>query len=244
MEEPPAEVAADAAGEEAPDFTETPAPAPGRSLEDYLMNADPRRSRSAALRSAVALWGDEPFLSPALDEIDNPQTFFRMGGRQNGLLVHRLEGDFSLVRKLDIPAVLELYSPLGPSPAYVTLARIDPPRLVLASGEALLEAEAHELEAYWTGVAYIPWKNFFDLPGVLPRDATPESILSLRMLLQEIGHGDIGISPIYDDRLRRAVEEVQENHGIAVDGVVGPVTKIILYNDLKTVEVPRLTRTS
>jgi general secretion pathway protein A len=58
------------------------------------------------------------------------------------------------------------------------------------------------------------------------------------MLLQDIGFADIEITPYYDEKTREAVRAVQEKHGIRVDGVVGPLTKMILYQEKKALKLP------
>ncbi len=237
----------------ADDVTAPPADAPparpavaDRSLEDYLMQADGAGSRESALRAALALWGAEGLVSASLDTVDDPATFFRIGAKQNGLLIHRLDGDLRLVQRLNVPAILEFYPPGAEIPVYVTLARIEEGGFLFKTGAADddIRAEPHEVETYWQGGAFIPWKDFFDFGGTIPRNASEDAVINLKMLLQEIGFQDIGISPAYHDRVRRAVERIQERNGLAVDGVVGPRTKIVLYNELKTLKVPHLTSTS
>jgi len=97
-----------------------------------------------------------------------------------------------------------------------------------------------EFMRLWSGVAYIPWKNFFSLAGVIPQTTSSDSIVALKMLLQDIGYRNIEISPIWDDLTRNAVMDVQARHGIKVDGIVGPLTKIVLYNERRNLNIPHL----
>jgi len=59
--------------------------------------------------------------------------------------------------------------------------------------------------------------------------------------MHELGYKDLDITPVYDDKTARAIKQVQRIHGIQVDGVVGPLTKIALYNEKTTLNIPRLT---
>jgi len=59
--------------------------------------------------------------------------------------------------------------------------------------------------------------------------------------MHELGYEDLDITPIYDDKTARAIKQVQRIHGIQVDGVVGPLTKIALYNKKAALTIPRLT---
>ncbi len=226
---------------------EPPAAAAFRGLEDYLMQAGSGASRLGALKAAVSLWRPEVIVSPGLASVEEATTFFRIGARQNGLLIHRVEGaDLPLLRRLNLPAILEMYPPGGDQPVYAAVEGMAQGVIYFAADDPAgqIRAEPHEVETYWPGVAYIPWRDFFDFSVTIPKDASDESIINLKMLLQEIGFSDIGLDPSYDDATRRAVEIIQERHGIVVDGVVGPRTKIILYNELPNLRIPHLANAS
>ena len=86
-----------------------------------------------------------------------------------------------------------------------------------------------------------PWKNFLSLTGSIPLDSPKDSIVTLKMLMRDIGFSDIDMSPVYDELTRKAITEVQQRSGIKVDGVVGPLTKIILYNEIGSLKIPHIT---
>jgi len=60
------------------------------------------------------------------------------------------------------------------------------------------------------------------------------------MLMHDLGFSEIEINPVYDDKTRDAVRLVQEKHGIRPDGIVGPLTRIVLYNEKKTLNIPHI----
>jgi general secretion pathway protein A len=62
----------------------------------------------------------------------------------------------------------------------------------------------------------------------------------LKLLLTEIGVEGIEINPFYDDRTKDAIKAIQESHGLPADGVVGPLTKMVIYNEKKSLEIPHL----
>jgi peptidoglycan hydrolase-like protein with peptidoglycan-binding domain len=97
-----------------------------------------------------------------------------------------------------------------------------------------------QLTASWSRVAYVAWKDFLDLPGTLAPQISGDSVLTLKMFMHELGYKDVDITPVYDDKTARAIKEVQRNHGIAADGIVGPMTKIALYNEKAEFKIPRL----
>jgi len=72
--------------------------------------------------------------------------------------------------------------------------------------------------------------------------SSKDSIITLKLLLHELGFGNVEMSDVYDTWTRSAVEEVQAKYGIPVDGFVGPLTKIILYRERKTFEMPYLSQ--
>ena len=62
------------------------------------------------------------------------------------------------------------------------------------------------------------------------------------MLLHELGYGGMALNDEYDEPTRLAIEEIQAKYGVPVDGFVGPLTKIILYQEKKAFEMPHLIR--
>ena len=98
-----------------------------------------------------------------------------------------------------------------------------------------------ELEFYWSGVAYLPWKNFHSIWGTIPVQTYKDSVITLKLLLQDIGFKNVAIDDQYDNFTQKAVEAIQAKYGIPVDGYVGPLTKIVLYKEKDSSEMPHLT---
>jgi murein L,D-transpeptidase YcbB/YkuD len=46
--------------------------------------------------------------------------------------------------------------------------------------------------------------------------------------------------PVYDEKTMKIITLIQKQCGIKVDGLVGPLTKIILYNELGTLNIPKI----
>ena len=93
---------------------------------------------------------------------------------------------------------------------------------------------------YWTGDAYIPWKNFFSINAEIPGDPPDESLITLKLMLRDIGYKEIDATPMYDTATRTAVRDVQLRNGLPVDGIVGSMTKIALYNEKEGLGIPHL----
>lgn len=212
-----------------------------RDLGDFLGKINGPSSRHMALKAAMDLWNTESEIKPNLDDIEDDRTFFRLAAKQNGLLIHRVHGQLNLIKKLNLPSILAFYVPGKVSPVYLTLSKTDARIIALRGGDEVIAVKPSDLESYWSGMAYIPWKNFFALTGTIPLDSPNDSIITLKMLLQDIGFNEVEISPDYDEQTQQAVKQIQKKHGITVDALVGPLTKMVLYNEKKSLEVPHLT---
>jgi general secretion pathway protein A len=211
-------------------------------LGGVLAKVNHRSSRALAVKALINLWSGSPEDSSLLNDMEEDQVFFKVAARQNGLLIHRVEGDFDSLLKLNLPAVLEFYLQGGGSPRYLTLAKTDEAGAVLLGGEMAegIQVDMDQLTASWSRVAYVAWKDFLDLPETLAPQISGDSVLTLKMFLRELGYKDVDITPVYDDKTARAIKEVQRNHGITADGIVGPMTKIALYNEKAALNIPRL----
>jgi len=203
-------------------------------------------SRNAALKVAMDLWGTQSEIGRYLNGISDDQAFFHLASDQNGLLIRRIEGSFNAVQKLNLPAILEFHLPGDLPPVYLTLNGIDEEKITLRGGkkDISIELEPNDLKSYWSGVAYIPWKNFLSLAGTIPLDSPKVSIITLKRLLRDIGFNSVEINPFYDENTRQAVKNVQKKYGIHVDGVVGSTTKIALYNEKKFKGIPHISKFS
>ncbi len=215
---------------------------PATSLAAYLMNMDGRSSRHPALTHAMNLWKTNTKFTPYLNDIDDDQTYFRLSAKPSGLFIHRLETDIAFLRKLNLPAILEFYPPGSPTPGYLTLSRINGDKIMLQGRDKTerIVTNQEELEFYWSGVAYLPWKNFHSIWGTIPVQTYKDSVITLKLLLQELGFKNVTINDKYDGLTQEAVETIQAKYGIPVDGYVGPLTKIILYKEKNSFEMPLL----
>ena len=62
----------------------------------------------------------------------------------------------------------------------------------------------------------------------------------MKAFLRDIGFSGIDETPYYDEQARLAIIGIQDKYGIHVDGVVGSSTKIVLYNEKKSLPIPRI----
>jgi len=203
---------------------------------------DIKGSRLLALQDAMDLWQTPIKIQPYLNGLDDDQAFFRLTAKPKGVFIHRIETNLEMLKRLNMPAILELFPKENEEPGYLTLSKIEEENYIFGNpaDEKAVISDADQINLYWSGTAYLPWKNFLSIWGTIPKHSNKDSIITLKLLLHDLGYNEVNIDEEYDDWTRRAVEEVQAKYGIPVDGFVGPLTKMILYQEKESFEIPRL----
>ncbi|MFP4306636.1 MAG: AAA family ATPase [Desulfococcaceae bacterium] len=220
---------------------ETPSPAGIADFGGFLSELSSRESRREALLSVVRRWEPEADLFDFLDGIPSAEEFFRTATRRHALELLNSRKGMEILRNLNLPAVLELRPPEAASPVYLALIGVDGDSVVLDSDRGPIRMSGAELGPYWSGQAFVPWRNFYGLEGIIPRNAPDDAVVTLKMMLRDIGFADLEPTAVFDEKTRQAIQYLQEKHQVAVDGAVGPQTKIILYNELaEPLSIPRL----
>jgi general secretion pathway protein A len=132
-----------------PPQTQAP-PAVGKTvhiwnLADYLKHMNIPGSRYAAMRHALRLWRGNPDIKPYLSAVTDDQVFFRLSAKPSGLFVSRIESDFPLLKKLNLPAILEFFPPGSDSPGYLTLSKIEDGQIRLcgATDSEIINTDAY-----------------------------------------------------------------------------------------------------
>jgi len=213
-----------------------------RNLGNILKTMHRLSSRRMAIKVALNLWNIEPRIKPDLDTMNDDQDFFRRVSKENNLLLRRIKGNLNAIKHLNLPVILTVHLNESIPPVYLALIKIDTNKVTLRGGkqDISIELSQVELESYWLGEAYVPWKNFLSLKGVIPIDCPKNSITTLKMLLRDIGFKEVEINSFYDDKTRQAIKEIQKKYGLHIDGTVGSTTKIALYNEKKVFKRPHI----
>ncbi len=210
-------------------------------LPELLKQLDGRASRLNALKETLAAWGVRLESKSYLEGLDDDSTFFNLSAKAAGFLMQRVETDLEVLRNLDMPAILEFRTGAKLPPAYLVLSTLTGERFHLkGTGATPIVASAGEIDPSWSGVAYILWKNFLSIEGTIPGNAPADSIVALKMLLRDLGYRHLPLSREYDATTQKTIEHIQGKYGLPADGVVGPLTKIILYREGTSFEIPRL----
>jgi peptidoglycan hydrolase-like protein with peptidoglycan-binding domain len=214
-----------------------------RRVEDLSLlfkGADSNALRSQAIETAMNLWYPGADVQAALNAMSDDGTFFRLAAAQNGLLSHPIPCNLNLITKLNLPVIMALQSSAGRDTAYVTVLSISDEHITIQKGTEQLLLDKTALTPFCTGTAYLIWKNFINIQGTIPLNAPPDSIVNLKIYLRNIGFTDIDILPAYDAATREVIKNIQSKHGLQVDGIVGSLTKIALYNEKKTLPIPHI----
>ena len=222
-------------------LTAAPAPlTPALGFEQAIESAGVLNSRIGALNAVLKKWNaPSPPGAGSVDVVET-YTFFRVSARHSDLEVIRVRGNLNLIRKLNLPAILAFHHPDGGGFRFMTVVGLDDDEIQLSDGEAIFSVLPTSLMERWNSVAYIFWKNYFNYTGVIPISSPGEVILSLKVHLKALGFPIEAMTAAYDTTTRLAVEVIQARNGLNVDGMVGPLTKIVLYNEDNSLNIPRL----
>ena len=242
----------DPAAEETATAVVEPAPVPAASqpvstaeplaeepeLARVIAAADAMDSRTGALKAVLRVWNMK--MDPGPVTVLDGDTYFRLAARYNNMEIVQASGNLNLIRKLNLPAIVEFPHPDGSGVRYLAVTGMSADEVQLSDGEKEYSVPVAVMEASWNGRVHILWKNHYNYTGVVPINSPGDVILSLKGHLKALGFPVGEMDATYDLVTRETIERIQARHGLDVDGMVGPQTKIVLYNDDETLEIPRL----
>ena len=236
-------------------FPEPPAPFENNHLEndpdaqdfgDYLKNLNTRFSRNSSTEEVLKLWLPSAEITIAKDRIETDRSFFQEAARQFDLQVQPVatEADLAFMQTLNLPAVFTFYLAGHSWPKYLAVAYIDQEKIYfIAGGEGrVVSVDRDIFLQYWSGEAYVFWKNFNGLDGVVSQRSRGRDVITLKKLLQQLGYADVMLTDIYDNDTQQIIEAVQAKYNLYIDGMVGPFTKIALYNESREFTKPSLVK--
>ena len=234
-EAPPAASAAVAASIEAP-ATATPEPvlaaAPPLPLAELLVRHGNDTTTEAALAKLFALWGAlyEPARGRGCDQ-----------AARQGLECLFQKGSWAQLRTLNRPAVLTLTDDLGRT-HQVLLTGLTDEHAILDLGGESREVGITALSRYWFGDFLLLWRPPLAVVKALGPGMRGEDVRWLRESVraaQGLPTAAPG-SDVYDDELMRLVQDFQRQHRLAVDGVAGVQTQIVLDTTINATGSPTI----
>lgn len=193
-----------------------------------------------AFNALAGLWNVEPAV--AYTSVSASKGLKELA-RQRDLSLLRIKGDLKTLLRLNSPALLEFSRAGIKGKRFFAITGIDGKRLLIAPpllGRSSLTAV--ELESFWSGNAYLLWKNYRNIPVILEPAAKGSKVTDLQQMLAIKGYYKGKPTGIYDVATIKAVKAFQSARGITSDGRVGGLTLLVLYRDGGRFSCPRLTR--
>jgi len=195
-------------------------------IQKELAGVTEQESALQAHNALLQLWSVAPIEAPppatTAADLDNL-------AQQRGQQLFRFQGKLSGLLRLNVPALLELKLP-GGGKRYLALTGLDHGQLLVApalAGHTSFSAE--ELNGCWSGRAYLPWKNFLDIPPILRQGSRGNRVSRLQTLLKGAGAYQGPITSVFDLATVTALKNFQRARGIKPDGLPGNETLLLLY---------------
>jgi len=169
------------------------APRHSEQLEDRIRSVPRNASFAAALTRIEAVWRQPVFARATL------------------------RTHLDQLRRLDIPAVLEMFHPSRRDTCFLALLRLEGGSAVVVVGhEPEMTVPAAQVDALWTRNAVLVWPEADDLQG----DGARRTAWAREAL------GRLGFD---DADLQTAVSRFQADAGLVPDGLLGPRTRAALF---------------
>jgi general secretion pathway protein A len=227
---PPAETAtAEKAPVDAPAAAEAPPtapdPAPDADVEARLASVDAATSARLAVNSVFGAWRVAPL---AASESGLP-PYLTIAATARKLDHLPFVGNGSMLRLLDLPAVLELRLPGTDGPRYAALTGMRDGRMLLAVAGVPTPVDPGFLERHWFGEAHVFWRDFEGLGPTFGREGRGAPVARLQALLRNVGAYRGTVTGVFDAPTEAAVLDFQRARLLVPDGRVGKLTRIVLY---------------
>jgi general secretion pathway protein A len=168
--------------------------------------------------------------------------FFTRAGQQIGLTTTAIEDDWVMIQRINLPVIVGLKQPETGKNIFLVLIGWNG-RQIRLSGDTpdkIVEIDLDQLQEYQNGPVYVLWKNILGYDEIIGEGSDPKSLLRLKDLLLRIGYEEIVQTPVYDLSLRKSIIDFQSRHQLNADGLVGPLTKILLMKEAGFIDVPLL----
>ncbi|MFQ5478710.1 MAG: AAA family ATPase [Candidatus Binatia bacterium] len=190
----------------------------------------------SAMSELLKAWGRKP-ITP--DEARTSSLELQVIAADRGLRYLAGQMTTDLVRILDVPVILELKAGSQAEPRFVVLRGLDQDRALLGiDGGTVVDRAV--LEAAWTGGVHLLWKDRERLEHSIGSGSGGPAVMRLQALLRELALFDGAVNGIYGDDSKAAVRKLQSRYGLQPNGVVDPITQVVLYNAVERFKRPEL----
>jgi general secretion pathway protein A len=159
---------------------------------------------------------------------------------RRGLEDLHLTSNLSMLRLLDLPALLELRPSETSEPRYAALTGIDDEGVTLQIGADSVRVAPAVLDRVWFGDAHVFWRDFEWLGPTFGREAQGTHVARLQQLLGRAGVFAGPANGRFGDATSTAVVEFQRSRRLDTDCRIGRLTRIALYNAAGNYQMPTL----
>lgn len=140
-----------------------------------------------------------------------------------------LIGNLSMLRVLDLPAVLELRIPGTDEPRYAALVGVSASGALLRIDGETVPVDTAFLDQHWSGTAHVLWRDFESLGRAFGREGSGAPVARLQALLRKVGTYHGRVNGVFDGATEAAVVQFQRSRLLVPDGRIGRLTRIVLY---------------
>jgi general secretion pathway protein A len=207
------------------------APAPPR-LGDVLSAAPADGDKAAAFQALYARW--------RVDYRGKSGDVACDRAREVGLRCLFRIGTWTVVRHLDLPAILALDAP-GGDKRHAVLTGLTDTAATLEIGGRSLTLPLAEIERAWDGAFIALWRPPTTGTTPLAPGSRGRGVVWLRQRLGEVdGGATASASEVYDETLTRRVMAFQRGQRLAADGIAGEETLVRLATLTRDDTMPSL----
>ncbi len=212
-----------------------PALSRSTSLAKILSDPSLRADKKSAFRSLYAQWGVQASESMPMQDCEREQP--------QGLRCLVRTGTWAKLRRIDLPAIIELASPSWKR-RYATVVAIDDHTATLEFGGRRYTFPLSELDRYREGAFIVLWKG----PALRSLSVEPgtrsKDVEWVRQRLSDVDGAPIAQKDrdVFDDELRARVISFQRSRSLEPDGIVGEETLAHLSLTPRDPNIPRLSR--
>lgn len=202
-----------------------------------LAAVDNHDAAVVATTSLLSEWGVEPLRS---DEKGSPRLDLETIAGRRGLRYLATSGTLSRLLMMNLPAILELALPDSGQRRFALIAGVAGPNVIVRFGEVGTMLTPQDIDRAWLGDAHLFWRDFERFSTKLAPGVRGPEVRRLQELLTRVGVYAGEPSLTYDAATSEAIARFQRSHRLIPDGIVGPLTKIVLYGALADYRHPRL----
>lgn len=225
-----------------------PAPVtmPGKKTQALVsgMATDPTQKRQAeSAATAFNMLAYTLNLTPVgrLPGVSVYSELARETSRQ-GMDLLNFSGGMKGLLAADTPCILELKIPGLNGYRYLALTGEANGKLYLKPAIGEVESlSSEELAVYWTGHAYIPWRNSHKFPYTVDRTTDAVTVRKLQKMLNQVGTYRGEPDGIGGKSTIAAIRSFQSSRGLKIDGKPGAQTLLLLYRATGNSNIPGLT---